>query len=192
MESTNKARASSHLYLSQITLQEFEQAVTRGTAAKGWQNTARVEFKNTTSTLHLAVQYGSVRNARRLLRCGAQIDVTVVGYGTPLCTAAAMGNEETIRFLMKTGADVQATTKIGGTALCYAASKRSARTYPSTGNRRSPPRRKGPPRSFAFTSCDNRGQGIHGAVAVRKPEDGVSANDTNGGAPLHLPQRETI
>ena len=71
--------------------------------------------------LHPAVRYGSIALVRILLRSGAGIDTVAEGYGTPLCIAAAQGNEDMVRLLIRKGVNVRARAEDNATALHYAA-----------------------------------------------------------------------
>jgi len=71
--------------------------------------------------LHRAVLDGDIKSAKRLLKAGAKIDVTMPNGVTPLMVATHVKNADLAKLLLSAGADPQITTPRGSTALHYAA-----------------------------------------------------------------------
>ena len=72
------------------------------------------------SEIHLAVKHRSKSVIRNLLRKGISVDTLEDGR-TPLCMAAAYGDEDMIRFLIRRGAHPTTVAEYRATALHYAA-----------------------------------------------------------------------
>lgn len=56
--------------------------------------------------LHFAAEFGFVQVAEKLIREGADLEISAGNWGTPVHMAAMMKNEEMTRFLLDMGADI--------------------------------------------------------------------------------------
>lgn len=76
------------------------------------------------SQLHNAALNGDLKEVTRLVKAGADVNVTQQKYrGTPLQYAAARGHDKIVRLLIKSGAKIDAADTNGRTPLVWAAMK---------------------------------------------------------------------
>lgn len=76
------------------------------------------------SKLHRSAISGDLKEATRLVKAGANLNVQQKNFkGGPLQYAAARGHDKVVKFLIKNGAKIDAVDKYGRTPLMWAAMK---------------------------------------------------------------------